>query len=136
MGLFGIKGLSFSWRRALGITAIKQRIARKTGIPLTQKGRHEKLGRTIAKFFAGLWPFGNKKQKSSTPPSAEDKAKREYLCLKNIAEGKPANLADLQDPSYVTRPQIVVDIAAVPEVYTPKLTPAGLKKLQEYEAAL
>lgn len=136
MGLFGIKGLSFSWKRAIGITAIKQRIARKTGVPLTQKGRHEKLGRTIVKFFTGLWPFGNKKKKSSTSQTAEDKAKREYLCLKNIAEGKPANLADLQDPSYVTRPQIIADIAAVPQAYTPKLTSAGLKKLQEYEAVL
>lgn len=29
----GIPGLSFSWKRALGITRAKQRIARQTGIP-------------------------------------------------------------------------------------------------------
>ena len=32
----GIPGLSFSWKRALGITAAKQRFARKTGIPTTK----------------------------------------------------------------------------------------------------
>jgi len=32
---FSIPGLSFSWKRALGITQTKQKIARKTGIPTT-----------------------------------------------------------------------------------------------------
>jgi len=40
----GIPGLSFSWKRALGITAAKQRIARKTGIPTTRQGRQRKAG--------------------------------------------------------------------------------------------
>ena len=31
----GIPGLSFSWKRALGITQAKQKIARQTGIPTT-----------------------------------------------------------------------------------------------------
>jgi len=34
----------FSWRRALGVTRTKQRISRKTGIPLTKSGRQRKLG--------------------------------------------------------------------------------------------
>ena len=38
----GIPGLSFSWKRALGITAAKQRIARATGIPTTKAGRQQK----------------------------------------------------------------------------------------------
>lgn len=40
----GIPGLSFSWKRALGISAAKQRIARKTGIPTTRQGRQRKAG--------------------------------------------------------------------------------------------
>ena len=35
---FSIPGLSFSWKRALGITQTKQKIARKTGIPTTKAG--------------------------------------------------------------------------------------------------
>ena len=33
----GILGLSFSWKRALGITQLKQKIARETGIPTSSK---------------------------------------------------------------------------------------------------
>lgn len=38
-------GLSFSWKRALGITKLKRSIARATGIPTTRSGRRNKLGR-------------------------------------------------------------------------------------------
>ncbi|GIW17881.1 MAG: hypothetical protein KatS3mg064_1038 [Tepidiforma sp.] len=38
-------GFSFSWKRAVGISAAKGRIARKTGIPLTRQGRQRKVGR-------------------------------------------------------------------------------------------
>ena len=38
----GIPGLSFSWKRALGITAAKQRIAR-----ATKAGRQQKIGRML-----------------------------------------------------------------------------------------
>ncbi len=37
-------GLSFSWKRALGVTKAKRRVAKKTGIPLTRGGRRMKLG--------------------------------------------------------------------------------------------
>ncbi len=37
-------GFSFSLARLLGITATKQRIARKTGIPTTKNGLERKLG--------------------------------------------------------------------------------------------
>jgi len=40
----GILGLSFSWRRATGVTAAKRKIARTTGIPTTRSGRQRKLG--------------------------------------------------------------------------------------------
>jgi len=40
-------GLTFSWKRALGIDRVKRRISRKTGIPLTRAGRRNKLGRFL-----------------------------------------------------------------------------------------
>lgn len=43
----GIPGLSFSWKRALGITAAKQKFARKTGIPTTKSGLERKIGKAV-----------------------------------------------------------------------------------------
>ena len=40
----GIPGLSFSWKRALGITRVENKISRATGIPLSRAGRERKLG--------------------------------------------------------------------------------------------
>ena len=40
-------GFSFSWKRALGITAAKQKFARETGIPTTISGVERKVGRSI-----------------------------------------------------------------------------------------
>lgn len=48
-----IPGLSFSWKRALGITGLKQKIARKTGIPTTKQGLERKIGGLIVKAIAG-----------------------------------------------------------------------------------
>lgn len=45
----GIPGLSFSWKRALGITQAKQKIARQTGIPTTKSGIERKIGKMILK---------------------------------------------------------------------------------------
>ena len=42
-----IPGLSFSLKRAVGISAAKQKIARKTGIPLTKGGLERKVGRAV-----------------------------------------------------------------------------------------
>lgn len=39
-----IPGVSFSWKRAVGVTSAKQKIARKTGIPTTKQGRQRKIG--------------------------------------------------------------------------------------------
>jgi hypothetical protein len=44
-----IPGLSFSWKRALGISQIKQQIARKTGIPTSNAGIERKIGSMILK---------------------------------------------------------------------------------------
>ena len=49
---FKIPGLTFSWKRALGITRLKQMIARKTGIPTTKEGRQRKIERM---FFRSLF---------------------------------------------------------------------------------
>ena len=46
-----IPGVSFSWRRVLGITKAKQKIARKTGIPTTKQGLERKIGNEIIKVF-------------------------------------------------------------------------------------
>ena len=40
-------GFSFSWKRAVGISGLKNRISRKTGIPLTSQGRQRKVGRMM-----------------------------------------------------------------------------------------
>lgn len=42
-------GLSFSWKRAIGITQAKQELARKTGIPTSKAGLERKIGTAILK---------------------------------------------------------------------------------------
>ncbi len=49
----GIPGLSFSWKRALGITQAKQRLARETGIPMSRAGVERKIGSMILKALFG-----------------------------------------------------------------------------------
>ena len=41
----GIPGLSFSWKRALGISSAKRKVADATGIPTTKQGRRNKFAR-------------------------------------------------------------------------------------------
>jgi hypothetical protein len=43
----GIPGLSFSWRRALGISQAQARLSRRIGIPLSRSGRQRKVGREL-----------------------------------------------------------------------------------------
>ena len=38
-------GVSFSWRRAVGLSALKGRISRFIGVPLTRSGLERKVGR-------------------------------------------------------------------------------------------
>jgi hypothetical protein len=48
--MFGFKGkygFSFSWKRLVGISGLKNSIARKTGIPTTRGGIERKIGRKI-----------------------------------------------------------------------------------------
>lgn len=41
----------FSWKRAIGITNAKRRVARATGIPWTRSGRQRKVGALVWKLF-------------------------------------------------------------------------------------
>lgn len=46
-----IPGVTFSWKRALGITKIKQQIARETGIPTTKHGLERKIGDALLRLL-------------------------------------------------------------------------------------
>ena len=48
-----IPGLSFSLKRAVGVTAIKQKVAKATGIPLTKQGLERKVGSAVLKSLTG-----------------------------------------------------------------------------------
>jgi hypothetical protein len=43
----GIPGLSFSAKRAFGVTNAKRKIAKATGIPTTKSGRQRKIGKAV-----------------------------------------------------------------------------------------
>jgi hypothetical protein len=49
-----IPGLSYSWKRAIGISSAKQRISRKIGIPTTKSGLQRKMGAVIIKSILSL----------------------------------------------------------------------------------
>jgi hypothetical protein len=44
---------SFSWKRALGIIAVKSKFAREIGIPTSKSGIERKLGSLLLKFLFG-----------------------------------------------------------------------------------
>jgi hypothetical protein len=48
-----MRGFSFSWKRFLGITQVKQEIARETGLPTTRSGLERKIGNAILKALFG-----------------------------------------------------------------------------------
>ena len=48
-------GASFSWRRAIGVSATKGRISRKIGVPLTKSGRERKAGRFVMKYVSPIF---------------------------------------------------------------------------------
>lgn len=48
-----IPGLSFSLKRAVGISALKQKVAKTTGLPLTKQGLERKIGGAILKGVIG-----------------------------------------------------------------------------------
>lgn len=48
-----IPGLSFSLKRAVGISALKQKISKATGIPMTKQGLERKIGGSVIKAVTG-----------------------------------------------------------------------------------
>lgn len=48
-----IPGLSFSLKRAVGISGLKNKIAQKIGIPTTKQGLERKIGGEILKAITG-----------------------------------------------------------------------------------
>lgn len=48
-----IPGLNFSLKRAVGVTKVKQKIAKATGIPTTKQGLERKIGGFIVKKLTG-----------------------------------------------------------------------------------
>ncbi len=48
---FKIPGVSFSIKRALGISSAKRKISRAIGIPLTKSGREKKVGNFFLHLF-------------------------------------------------------------------------------------
>ena len=46
-----IPGVTFSWKRALGITKVKQQITKETGIPLSKQGVERQIGRMVLGWF-------------------------------------------------------------------------------------
>ena len=48
-----IPGVSFSLKRALGITKLKRQFTKETGIPTTKSGVEQKVGRAIINLIFG-----------------------------------------------------------------------------------
>jgi len=48
-----MRGFSFSRKRFIGITQVKQKVARATGIPTTKQGVERKIGAVIVKMIFG-----------------------------------------------------------------------------------
>lgn len=44
-----IPGISISLKRAVGISALKQKVSKSTGIPMTKQGLERKIGGAIIK---------------------------------------------------------------------------------------
>ena len=53
MAMFKIPGVSFSLKRALGITQVKQKFARETGIPTSKAGLERKVGKMVLNALFG-----------------------------------------------------------------------------------
>ena len=48
-----IPGLSFSWKRSLGVTKVKREFTKATGIPRTKAGVERKIGGAIINAIFG-----------------------------------------------------------------------------------
>jgi hypothetical protein len=50
----------FSWKRFLGVSALKSKISRQIGVPLTRSGRQRKIGALVEKFFLSFFGIKTK----------------------------------------------------------------------------
>lgn len=50
-----IPGLSFSWKRAIGVSKLKRDFAKATGIPMSKAGIERKIGKMVIKTLFGKW---------------------------------------------------------------------------------
>ena len=48
-----MKGLTFSLKRAVGISGLKAKVAHKTGIPTTKQGIERKVGKAVLSMITG-----------------------------------------------------------------------------------
>lgn len=48
-----MKGLSFSPKRAVGISGLKSKVAHKTGLPTTKQGLERKVGQAVISALSG-----------------------------------------------------------------------------------
>lgn len=48
-----IPGLSFSWKRAIGVSKLKRDFAKATGIPMSKAGIERKIGKMVIKTLFG-----------------------------------------------------------------------------------
>lgn len=48
-----MRGLTFSLKRAIGISGLKQKVARATGVPTTKLGIERKVGQAVIKKLLG-----------------------------------------------------------------------------------
>lgn len=42
-----MRGLTFSWKRAVGISGLKSKVAHKVGVPTTKQGLERKVGQVM-----------------------------------------------------------------------------------------
>ncbi|MBR1596693.1 MAG: hypothetical protein IJ665_08410 [Phocaeicola sp.] len=49
------RGVTFSWKRLLGLDQIKRNIAKQTGIPMTKAGVERKIGSAVIALIVGLF---------------------------------------------------------------------------------
>lgn len=45
----------FSWKTLLGITSMKRKVSRTTGIPMSKSGMEAKIGRLLVKVVKGIF---------------------------------------------------------------------------------
>jgi hypothetical protein len=76
-------GVSFSWKRATGVSAFKGKVSRSIGIPLTRSGRERKAGRLLLGVFP-LYGAGVGRRHSTTAYEASGAAAGERSAIASL----------------------------------------------------